>query len=199
MPDFGEYIVYVDESGDHGLQTIDPSYPVFVLSFCIFRKDDYAGVVAPALQNFKFRFFGHDLVILHNHEIRKALGDFRFLFDRENRHAFMEALNAVIDQAPFTVVAAVINKLRLRQQYVYPANPYDIALCFCMERAYAFLEDRQQHNRLTHVVVEKRGVQEDKDLELAFRRVAQGGVLYPSKSASLTRRATLRACSSRTL
>ncbi len=61
---------------------VDPSYPVFVLSFCIFRKDDYAGVVAPALQNFKFRFFGHDLVILHNHEIRKALGDFRFLFDR---------------------------------------------------------------------------------------------------------------------
>jgi hypothetical protein len=32
---FSEYIVYVDESGDHGLETIDPNYPVFVLAFCI--------------------------------------------------------------------------------------------------------------------------------------------------------------------
>jgi hypothetical protein len=30
------YIAYVDESGDHGLQTIDNQYPLFVLAFCVF-------------------------------------------------------------------------------------------------------------------------------------------------------------------
>ncbi len=30
---FSDYIVYVDESGDHGLQNLDPNYPVFVLAF----------------------------------------------------------------------------------------------------------------------------------------------------------------------
>ena len=35
---------------DHSLESIDPDYPVFVLSFCIFRKDEYAGRVAPAIR-----------------------------------------------------------------------------------------------------------------------------------------------------
>ncbi|MCH8553147.1 MAG: DUF3800 domain-containing protein [Natronospirillum sp.] len=36
--DFSKYIVYVDESGDHNLQSLDESYPVFVLAFCVFHK-----------------------------------------------------------------------------------------------------------------------------------------------------------------
>ncbi|WP_373091380.1 DUF3800 domain-containing protein [Zhongshania sp.] len=31
---FSRHIVYVDESGDHNLQAIDKSYPIFVLAFC---------------------------------------------------------------------------------------------------------------------------------------------------------------------
>ena len=36
------YVVYVDESGDHNLESIDQEYPVFVLSFCVFRKGNYS-------------------------------------------------------------------------------------------------------------------------------------------------------------
>jgi len=35
---FSDYIIHVDESGDHSLESIDPNYPVFVLAFCIFNK-----------------------------------------------------------------------------------------------------------------------------------------------------------------
>jgi len=38
---FSDSIVDVDESGDHGLTSIQEPYPVFVLSFCIFHKDEY--------------------------------------------------------------------------------------------------------------------------------------------------------------
>lgn len=38
---FSEFVVYVDESGDHSLTSIDRNYPVFVLAFCIFYKDHY--------------------------------------------------------------------------------------------------------------------------------------------------------------
>lgn len=38
MKSFSDYIVFVDESGDHGLVSIDPEYPIFVLGFCIFNK-----------------------------------------------------------------------------------------------------------------------------------------------------------------
>ena len=39
---FSDYVVYVDESGDHSLERIDPDYPVFVLALCVFHKRHYA-------------------------------------------------------------------------------------------------------------------------------------------------------------
>lgn len=69
--EFGDYIVYVDESGDHGLASIDPNYPVFVLACCILRKYEYGRTAIPGLLDFNFRLFGHDQVVLHEPEIRK--------------------------------------------------------------------------------------------------------------------------------
>ncbi len=171
---YSDYVIYVDESGDHTLTAIDRDYPVFVLDFCIFRKDSYANVVAPQVQAFKFAHFGHDIVVLHEHEIRKQKPPFVFLKSRDKRDAFMEGLNRLIEQADFTIVAAAIHKERLTQRYAAPGNPYEMALTFCMERAHAFLRDRGQHMLTTHIVVERRGKREDDELELAFRRIRDG-------------------------
>ena len=111
MAAFSDYIIYVDESGDHGLVSIDPGYPVFVLAFCIFHKQEYTEHVIPSLQRFKFKHFGHDMVVLHEREIRKDKGMFRFL------------------------------------------------------------QSKEQDDKITYVVFEKRGNREDNDLELEFRRV----------------------------
>lgn len=48
----GDYIIYVDESGDHGLQNIDPDYPVFVLSFCCFRIEHCINQAVPQMQRY---------------------------------------------------------------------------------------------------------------------------------------------------
>ena len=74
--EFSQYIVFVDESGDHGLTTIDPHYPIFVLVFCILKNADYMDILSPRLQNLKMRHFGHDAVILHEHALRKGTDDF---------------------------------------------------------------------------------------------------------------------------
>ncbi|KAI93517.1 3-deoxy-D-manno-octulosonic acid transferase, partial [Rhodomicrobium udaipurense JA643] len=55
-----------------------------------------------------------------------------------------------------------------------PANPYEIALSFCMERLQRWLRERNQVDRTTHVIVERRGAAEDTKLELEFRRIADG-------------------------
>jgi hypothetical protein len=78
FPPFSDYIVFVDESGDHGMgANIGPDYPMFVLAFCAFRKEDYLSQVCPAVQRFKFRHWGHDGVVLHEHEIRKPADEMR--------------------------------------------------------------------------------------------------------------------------
>ncbi|HSS76490.1 MAG TPA: DUF3800 domain-containing protein, partial [Thermoanaerobaculia bacterium] len=152
-----DYIVYVDESGDHGLTSIDPQYPVFVLAFCIFNKASYRSSACPALQELKFRYFGHDMVVLHEHEIRKATGPFKFLVDKETRERFMQDLNQLVDSTPITLVASVIHKLRLRDRYSAPLNPYHIALAFGLERVASFLRSKGQAGRTTHLVFECRG------------------------------------------
>ncbi|MCY3728612.1 MAG: DUF3800 domain-containing protein [Nitrospira sp.] len=171
---YSDYVIFVDESGDHSLESIDREYPVFVLDFCIFRKDHYTNDVVPKVQKFKFTHFGHDIVVLHEHEIRKKKPPFVFLNNREKRDAFMEGLNRLIGEADFTIVATVIHKQRHAGTYVHPVNPYELALQFCMERAYSFLREQDQHKHITHVVVERRGRREDDELELAFRRIRDG-------------------------
>ncbi|MDY7064058.1 hypothetical protein PsexTeo8_04610 [Pseudomonas extremaustralis] len=125
---FSNFIVYVDESGDHGMQTLDVNYPMFVLAFCVFHKRHYCEKVIPALQKFKFNHMGHDLVGLHE------LGE---------------------QQGPIH-------------------NPYHLALGFCLETLYEFLQEKNQQGALTHVIFERRGRKEDNELELEFRRMCDG-------------------------
>jgi len=171
---FGDYIVYIDESGDHGLVFNDPQYPVFVLAFCIFAKSQYRLEVVPALQNLKFQYFGHDMVVLHERDIRKASGDFSFLVDRGVRNKFMDDMSRLIDNMSFTLIASVILKRKLCEKYVKPHNPYHLALGFGLERTFSFLKRVGQGGKVTHLVVESRGKREDEDLAAEFKRVCGG-------------------------
>lgn len=170
---FSNFVVYVDESGDHGMQTLDANYPVFVLAFCVFYKRHYSEKVVPALHKFKFNHFGHDLVVLHEHEIRKEKGDFRFP-DRKHKQAFLDELTNIIEASNFILLACVIDKIRLRERAGSTENPYHLALSACLESLYEFLQEKNQNGALTHIVVECRGKKEDNELELEFRRICAG-------------------------
>jgi hypothetical protein len=171
---FSNYIVYVDESGDHGLQNIDNNYPVFVLAFCIFHKRYYSEKVVPALEKFKFNHFGHDHVILHEHEIRKEKGFFTFFKDREHKSAFIAELTSIIEESNFILMSCVIDKVALKDKNGVASNPYHLALGFCLETLHEFLQEKKQEQKITHVVVECRGDKEDRELELEFRRICDG-------------------------
>ena len=105
------FVVYANESGDHGLAAIDPQYPVFALVFCAECKPDYIADVVPAVQRFKFGIWGHNAVVLHEHDICKSTGD---PADRALREGFYRNLDGLVEAAPVTIFAAVIDKERLR-------------------------------------------------------------------------------------
>jgi hypothetical protein len=171
---FSDYIVYVDESGDHGLVSIDPEYPVFVLIFCIFSKQDYVDKIIPALARFKIKFWGHDEVVLHEHDIRKPKNEFTILMNKAVRETFSVELSNLINAAPFTIIASIVDKKKFTSQYVKPVNPYEISLEFGLERVFRHLSDIGQSDKITPVIVEKRGKKEDDALELCFRRIRDG-------------------------
>lgn len=178
-----DYIVYVDESGDHGLASIDPSYPVFVLAFCIFKKRSYCQSTVPSMQELKFKYFGHDMVVLHEREIRKALPPFQFLVNQERRTQFMAELTDLVRAADFTIIASAIHKRPLQESYAFPASPYDLAMKFCLERLQYFLVENGEEGGAVHVVFERRGTREDRSLEVEFKRVCAGANLTGSRLA----------------
>ena len=174
MHSHSDFIVFADESGDHNLANVSPDYPVFVLSFCIFRKEDYIQTVCPLIQRFKLRWWSHDAMVLHGALIRRQHRPFVFLKSVEKRERFMSDLTDTLARCPFTLISGVIHKLRLREQYVEPENPYSLALKYCLERTYGFLRDCGQHELETPFLVECRGKREDAELELVFRRLCDG-------------------------
>lgn len=190
---FGEYIIYVDESGDHSMTSIDENYPIFSLAFCVFKKTDYINTAVPAMQEFKFRWFGHDTVVMHEADIVKKRGPFHFLQYDKIRERFMADLTKVIEDMPMTVISSVIRKDLLKRRYARPENPYQLGLLFCMEMAHAFIKHKGNDGHQCHIICESRSPREkvgrgkeDATLELEFRRIAAGDhYLQSSKRGSL--------------
>jgi hypothetical protein len=111
-------------------------------------------------------------------EIRKKLGPFSMLTQPDVAAVFQEELTEILERQPFEVIACVIDKEKLRQQYSQPSNPYHVAMGFCIERLYRLLERDEALGGLTHVIFEARGKREDEELELEFRRVCDGQNFY---------------------
>lgn len=63
--------MFLDESGDHSLDKIDVSYPMFVLAGCIIDFDYYTNVVEKQAKELKLKYFGRDNIILRSYDIRK--------------------------------------------------------------------------------------------------------------------------------
>jgi hypothetical protein len=168
---YSDYIIYVDESGDHGLKNIDPQYPIFSLAFCIFKKADYMKNIAPALNELKFKYWGHCDVVLHEHDIRKSMsGEWSILNDSTTRKEFLNDLSSLIENTSFEVIASVIKKQDL-MRYPTPRNPYELAMLFCMERLNNWLLRNNQSGKSIQLQFEARGKAEDEELELEFRRI----------------------------
>lgn len=164
------YIFYADESGDHSLTSIDENFPVFALSLCGFKKSSYCSQIVPRFQQIKFHYFGHDAVILHEHEIRKQKGDFRLFAEQRLRESFVRDVSECLEASPFRMAGCVILKSELKLDF-FPDNPYAIALGVCLVKVYQFLRAKNEAGKRTFFIFEKRGAREDQELELAFRRI----------------------------
>lgn len=168
----GDYIVYIDESGEHSLDNINKEYPIFVLSFCCFEIKEYVNNIVPKIQDLKFKYFGHDQIILHETDIRKNRNGFEILrTNRDLRNRFLNNLSNIIDTSDFKIFSAIIDKNKLKNKYKYPINPYHLCLRFGLEKLHNFFLYNNQKGKDIYLVFEKRGKNEDRDLELEFLRI----------------------------
>jgi hypothetical protein len=124
---FGDYLIFVDESGDHNLgASIDKDFPVFVLMFLVVNKHEYTEKIVPTFQRLKLKYWGHDQAIFHEREIRKKTGYFK-LFDQypNIKYSFYDDLNGVM--IPIPSLNSVLNIGEIGERFhprcisLYPA------------------------------------------------------------------------------
>lgn len=170
-------MVFIDEAGDHSLDPVDKDFPVFVLVFVVCDQEDYTDVLLPSFTRFKVKHLGHDGVILHSRDIRKAVGDFAFLQIPTRRETFYAELNDLMTQAVFQLIAIAIRKQSHKERYGKACrNPYELALEFGMERLKSYLDEVGQ--KQVTLLAEARGKNEDDALRLAFLQLLKHGSYY---------------------
>lgn len=178
--------MYVDESGDPGMEAFDPSYPVFVLCAALYATEDYLTHDLPALSRLKINHWWHDAVVFHSHKIRKKVYPFQALAKPENASAFMDAVGQFFASSKVMLIAAAINKPKHKKAYVTPDHPYNMALQFCMERIYLELHNKLSPDDEVMFLFEKRGRKEDAILNGKFDEFAARnacGVHLPFRAA----------------
>lgn len=107
-----DYIVFADESGDHGLVSVDLPFPVFALIFVIMRKDDYLNQVVITFENLKFLIWGHDQVIFHESDIRKERGK------TEDDELELELLRILANQSSWGYRSVDFSKANFRHRFL---------------------------------------------------------------------------------
>lgn len=157
--------MFLDESGDHSLDAIDKSYPMFSLAGCIFDLDYYNQEVENKINDFKIKYFNKNDIVLRSYDIRKQKRDFSILIESQKRKEFMNDLSGLIDSLDFTIIGAVINKLKLREKFDNPHNPYNLCLKFILERIVMFL---RKSNEKMIIRVESREMYNDEKLSKIF-------------------------------
>ena len=183
-------VVYFDEVGNPTLGASDKDFPIFAVALFICDADRYVHEIVPRVNALKFKWFGHEGVILHSRDIRKAQGDFEFLTVPATRSEFYEDLNGVMSGCDYKLIAVAIRKDLHVSRYTYPADPYDLALLFAMERLLSVLEDARQTDVM--VIAEKRGRNEDRELHSAFQRIVTSGTEFVDGARFRSIRWTLR-------
>src|SRR3989344_61457 len=138
-------VMFLDESGDHSLVKIDA---------------------------FKIRYFNDSNIVLHSREIRKCEPPFNILLNKNTKQSFYTDLNKVMADLPYTILATVILKEKLKNQYHDPANPYSLSLQFIMERFLYYLEE---YNDVGYISVESRDPKSNTDLLNTFTDIINNG------------------------
>lgn len=172
-------LVYLDESGDHSMDNVDPASPVFCLALALFTVDDYVQRAQPAVTDLKMKYFGHDGVVLRSYDIRKNQGPFQILQNKSVLKDFMADMNDLMGSDFYELIAVAIRKDRHAAKYHNPAHPYDFAMEMALERLIDWAEVKQLTE--VRVIAEGRGAREDAALEAEFWRVISNGTSFRSR------------------
>ena len=158
------YVIFADESGDHGLNALSHSR-AFVSAFVIFDREVYEKIAVPTFKDFKRRFFGDVLTPLHEREIRKGEGAFRTLSGAAHRERAFEDLRVILHHLPYWIVAVGIDKDQFTPNPDSKGSPYHRRFIETLVACLMTIPDINASQPPTEIVADSRGAKEDQELQ----------------------------------
>ncbi|MBE3088855.1 MAG: DUF3800 domain-containing protein [Actinobacteria bacterium] len=170
-------LLFLDESGHHGLKKINQEFPIFLLACCIFEEAYYKEIFINQVKELKIKHFNDPEIIFHSRDIRKWQNQFKCLGDINKRSEFYKDLDNLIKNSKFKIIASAINKDKLIQLYGPRAdNPYNMSLSFILERS-IFYTDNIGCNSIG-IIAESRGKKEDNHLFTQYQLILSNSTTY---------------------
>ena len=173
------YHLYIDECGDHNLETFNPTFPIFTLCGILVR-DDKVSLLEEQVLALKQTFWGDRQIILHSRNIRKCQNGFEFLFDLDVKRRFYEAVNSLLSQKDvYVIVSCSILKEPYIRQFGKLNDVYGQSLSFVLERAIFCVDNccNDGGGRIL-AIVERRGKREDRNLQNYYGQLLEKGTYW---------------------
>jgi len=171
----GNLVLFLDESGDHDLISIDRDYPIFVLAGCIMDSQYEEKVLTAALDKFKKDFFGNTEIVLHLAEYTRDGNGYEKLRYKNLRQEFYIGLNKIIKDADFCLTACIVDKNEHIKHYKNAIDPYLFSLEVIVERFVMLLKEKKEKGV---IIAESKGQQLDNQLNLAFLDLKISGTRF---------------------
>lgn len=171
-----KYYLFLDESGDHSLDKIDPQYPMFVLGGVLISAADYDRVDARWKQ-MKRELFGRDDIIIHTADLTRNKNGFERMKETAFRERVYNELNAVMAELPYQIIGCAVRKDDHLDRYgVSAIDPYHLSLNVIVERAYFAVGKKGK----LHIIAESRDTTLDRMLDVVFLELKISGTHYIS-------------------
>jgi len=170
------YIIFFDESGDPNMEKIDLQYPVFGVGAVIYEKNYFYQTIVPSFQKLKIKHEFSENTVFHSSDIRKQKNEFARLTHYESRKRLMKDIGKFFQNSEMTIISSVIKKIKLKENYISPGCPYDLAFQFILERLEHFLRN---NDAIAEMYLEKR-IENVEPLKKVFCRLKENGNGYMS-------------------
>lgn len=174
IPAHTTHIAFIDETGEYGLETVDPKFPVFATCAVTSTVKGYLEQSKPKLEAIKQQVFGAQDVIFHGHKIRQKEDPFHILKDQKTHDTFMAHIVKAFGELDGIIIAAAIRKDLHKKQYSEPENPFFLSLKFVLERLAMHWGGTIGPSNKLLCVFEKRGRKEDARTKVWFDAICAG-------------------------
>lgn len=169
-------ILFLDESGDHNLTSIDPQHPIFVLGGVIVNEEYAFGEMTMKLNKFKEEIFGTTNITLHTADFTRQKNGFERMKEREFCEEFYSKLNQLIASLDIKIVCCAIKKEQHMEKYGMDAiDPYHLSLNILAER---FCFELEKNSSSGKIIAEARDAVLDRQLDLAWLNLKVSGTHF---------------------